>query len=110
MHRYFETKSPPPCSGSLKDPTDRYIKNLQTHPKASLRRKGSGAGRNFNRKVSKSNTLPIQISSTLIETLGGKTSVGLWFRSLLVSIEGIALEHFSAAPQADINSSTFSHL
>ena len=26
-----------------------------------------------------------------------------------VSIEGISLEHFSAAPQADINSSTLSH-
>ena len=26
-----------------------------------------------------------------------------------VCIEGIALEHFSAAPQADINSSTLSH-
>ena len=52
--------------------------------KASLRRKGSGAGRNFNRKVSKSNTLPIQISLTLVETSGGTTSVGLWFRSLLL--------------------------
>ena len=33
------------------------------------------------------------------EYYGGKRSV---------SIEGIALEHFSAAPQADINSSSFS--
>ena len=47
-----------------------------------MRQKGSGAGRKFNRKVSKSNTLPIQISLTLVETLGGTTSVGLWFRSL----------------------------
>ena len=50
--------------------------------KASLRRKGSGAGRNFNRKVSKSNTLSIQISLTLVETSGDTTSVGLWFQSL----------------------------
>ena len=86
MHRDFETKIPPPCSGSLKDPTDRYIENPPTHPKASLRRKGLGAGRIFNIKVSKSKTLPIQISLTLVETSGGTTSVGLWFRSLLHTI------------------------
>ena len=50
--------------------------------KASLHRKGSGAGRKFTRKFSKSNTLPIQISLTLVETLGGTTSVALWFRNL----------------------------
>ena len=50
--------------------------------KASLRQKGLGAGRNFTRKVSKSNTLPFQIYLTLVETSGGTTSVGLWFRSL----------------------------
>ena len=50
--------------------------------KASLRQKGSGAGRKFTSKVSKSNTLPIQVSVTLVETSGGKTSVGHWFRSL----------------------------
>ena len=54
--------------------------------KASLRQKGLGAGRNFNRKVSKSNTLPIQISLTLVETSGGTASVGLWFRSLLLLV------------------------
>ena len=59
-----------------------YI-NPQTHPKESLRQKGLGAGRNFTSKVSKSNTLPIQISLTLVETSGGTTSVGLWFQSLL---------------------------
>ena len=80
----FRNETPPPHSIFLKDPTNRYIKNPQTHPKASLRRKGSGAGRNFTRKVSKSNTLFIQISLTLLETLGGTTSVGLWFQSLLV--------------------------
>ena len=42
-----------------------------------------GAGGNFTRKVSNSNTLPIQIYLTLVETSGGTTSVGLWFRSLL---------------------------
>ena len=47
-----------------------------------MRQKGSGAGRNFTRTFSKSNTLPIQISLTLVETSGGMTSVGLWFRSL----------------------------
>ena len=52
--------------------------------KSSLRQKGSGAGRNFTRKVSKSNTLPIQISITLVETSGGTKSVGLCFRSLLL--------------------------
>ena len=50
--------------------------------KAYLRRKGSGVGRNFTSKVSKSNTLPIQISLTLVETSGVTTSAGLWFRSL----------------------------
>ena len=50
--------------------------------KASLRQKGSVAGRNFNRKVSKNNTLPIQFSLTILETPGGTTSAGLWFRSL----------------------------
>ena len=50
--------------------------------KESLRQKGSGAGRNFTIKVSNSNTLPIQISLTLVETLGGTSSVGLWFRIL----------------------------
>ena len=47
-----------------------------------LCRKGSGTGRNLTRTVSKSNTLPIQISLTLVETLGGTTSIDLWFRSL----------------------------
>ena len=50
--------------------------------KASLLQKGSGAERNFTRNVSKINTLPIQIFLTLVETSGGKTSVGLWFRGL----------------------------
>ena len=50
--------------------------------KAYLRRKGSGSGRNFTNKVSKSNTLTIQISLTLVETSEVKTSVGLWFRIL----------------------------
>ena len=50
--------------------------------KSYLRQKGLVAGRNFTRKVFKSNTLPIQISLTLVETSGGTTSVGLWFRSL----------------------------
>ena len=50
--------------------------------KASLRQKGSGAGRKFTRKVSKSNPLPIQITLTFVETSGGTTSVGLCFRSL----------------------------
>ena len=50
--------------------------------KASLRQKGSFAGRKFTSKVSESNTLPIQISLTLVETSGGTTIVGLWFQSL----------------------------
>ena len=50
--------------------------------KVSLRQKGSGAGINFISKVSKSNTFPIQISLTLVETSGGTTSVDLWFQSL----------------------------
>ena len=49
-----------------------------------MRRKGSFAGRNFTSKVFKINKLPIQIFLTLIETSGGTTSVGLWFRSLLL--------------------------
>ena len=67
----------------LKDPKNRYIKNPQTHPKASLRQNSSGAGRKFCSKVSKSNTLPIQIYSTLVEKSEGTTSVGLWFQNLL---------------------------
>ena len=86
MHRYSETKSSPPCSGLPKDPTNRYIKNPQTHPKAYLSRKGLVTGENFTRKVSKSNTLPIQISLIIVKTLGCTTSVGLWFQSLLVYI------------------------
>ena len=50
--------------------------------KAYLSQKGSGEGRNFISKVSKKNTLPFQISLTLVETSGGTISVGLWFRSL----------------------------
>ena len=50
--------------------------------KASLREKGSGVGRKFTSKFSKSNTLPIKISLILVETSGGTTSLGLWFRSL----------------------------
>ena len=72
----------PPCSGSSKDPTNRYIKNSQTHNKLSLQQKGSGTGRKFNRNYSKSNTLPIQIYLTIVETSGGTTSVGLWSRSV----------------------------
>ena len=78
----FRKEGSAPRSGSSKDPTNRYIKNPQTHPKASLGQKGLGAGRKFTRKVSKSNTLPIQIYLTLVETSGGMTSVGLWSRSL----------------------------
>ena len=50
--------------------------------KALLRRKGSGVGRKFTRNFSKINTLPIQMSLTLVEKLVGTTSVGLWFRIL----------------------------
>ena len=82
MHQASKTKSSPPRSGSWKYPTNIYIYNPQTHPKAYLRRKGSGAGRNFARKFSNRNTLPIQIYLTLVETSGGTTSVGLWFQSI----------------------------
>ena len=50
--------------------------------KLSLRQKGLGAGRNFTSKFSNRNTFPIQIYLTRVETSGGKTSVGFWFRSL----------------------------
>ena len=89
----FRNESSPPRSGSLKDPTNIYIKNTQTHPKASLRRKGSGAGRNITRKVSKSNTFPIQISFIIVETSGGTMSVGLWFRSPLILSEYKSSNH-----------------
>ena len=47
-----------------------------------MRRKGSGAGRNFIRKVSKIN-LPIQITFVSFVMEGeGVTSAGLWFRIL----------------------------
>ena len=70
-------KSPLPVQDSLRILQIDIYKNPQTQPKASLRRKGLGAGRNFTSKVSKNNTLPIQISFTLVETSGGTTSVGL---------------------------------
>ena len=84
MHQASKPKSSTPRSGSSKDPTNRYIRTHKTYPKAYLRRKGSGAGRKFTSKVSKSNTLPIQISLILVKTSGGTTSAGIWFRSLSV--------------------------
>ena len=47
-----------------------------------MRQKGLGTGRKFTSKFSNRNTFPIQISLTVIETLGGTTSAGIWFQSL----------------------------
>ena len=49
-----------------------------------MRLKELGAGRNFTDEGPKSNTLPIQIALTLVDTSGGMMSVGLWFRILLL--------------------------
>ena len=96
----FRNEISPLRSGSSKDPLKKYRKP-QTHPKASLRWKGLGAGRNFTSKVSKSNTLPIQISLTLVETLVGTTSVGLWFWSFsqdTITRSTLSLTHHDILP------------